>query len=517
MTDAPPPDHQGHIAGVARGGTANLIGAAVYGLSGFVLLVVLNRGLGIKQAGVVVVAIAIFNILTIIGGLGAATGLVRYIARLRATRQAEELPSLLRVALVPVGGLSVAAAAGLWLAAPALARLFAHGLRVDEVTGVLRAMAPFVPFATLHAIVVQATRGFDTMLPQVLIEKIGRSIAMPVAALVATLAGAGPRGVGVAWAATNVVALVLSWRALRWRVERAVEASGRPAAPIGREAAHGFWSFTGPRALAQTFDVAINWFDTIIVGAILSTTAAGIYASGTRYLQPGLFAADAMVQVTSPRLSALLATNRTDEASQLVKVVSGWQVAVMWPTYLIVALFPTPLLRVFGDEVVEARSAMVILAITMLVVAPTGPTGAIVLMAGRSRQAMFNSLAGLTVNITGNLLFVDRFGIVAAGAVWAATILVTEGLTVWQSNVDVGVQTFGRPAFLAIANTMATLGVVGVVCRVTLGDDVSGLAVTAVVGGAAYLAGLFRLRSRLHLDTWWRGVRGRSAPAPAPA
>ena len=77
------------VAGVARGGTANLIGAAVYGLSGFVLLIVLNRGLGVADAGVVVVAIAIFNILAVLAGLGTATGLVRTIARLRAIGRAE--------------------------------------------------------------------------------------------------------------------------------------------------------------------------------------------------------------------------------------------------------------------------------------------------------------------------------------------------------------------------------------------------------------------------------------------
>ena len=29
----------------------------------------------------------------------------------------------------------------------------------------------------------------------------------------------------------------------------------------------------------------------------------------------------------------------------------------MWPTYLLVALFPTPLLACFGDDVVDARRA----------------------------------------------------------------------------------------------------------------------------------------------------------------
>ena len=104
----------------------------------------------------------------------------------------------------------------------------------------------------------------------------------------------------------------------------------------------------------------------------------------------------------------------------------------MWPTYLLVALFPTPLLCVFGDDVVDARGALVILAVTMLLVAPAGPTGAIVLMAGRSRQAMLNSLAGLAVNLGGNLLFVERYGITAAGAVWGATILVVQILTAWR-------------------------------------------------------------------------------------
>lgn len=506
--DPAPSDGGSDLAGVARGGTANLLGAVVYGASNFVLLIVLTRGLGVHAAGVVVVAIAIFNILVIVGGLGASTGLVRFIASLRARGETARIPGLLKAALVPVTAVSVVAAVGLWLAAPALADLFAKDNQTGQVVGVLRAMAPFVPFATLQSTVVQATRGFGTMTHQVVIEKLGRSIAMPVAAGIAAATGSGPRGVGVAWAATNAVALVFSIRALQRQVATDLRTAQVEPAALDRETSKTFWSFTGPRALAQTFDTAISWFDTIVVGAILSTTKAGIYASGTRYLLPGLFAADAMVQVTSPRLSALLARHRKAEASELVQVVAGWQVAVMWPTYLVIALFPTPLLRIFGAEVVQARSAMVVLAITMLFVAPVGPTGAVIMMAGRSRQAMVNAFVGLMVNIVGNLLFVDRYGLLGAGLVWAATILVVEGLTVWQTNVVVGVRTFGRPALVAMANTLGTIGLFGLAMRLLVGDDTTGLLLTAGIGGALYAFGLIRLRSDLHLDTWWNGLRG---------
>ena len=502
------------VAGVARGGAANLIGAVIYGLSGFVLLIVLNRSLGIRAAGVVVVAIAIFNIVTVMAGIGTSTGLVRTISQLRATNRAQDIPAAIRIALVPVALLSLAITAVLWVTAPQLAEIFASGTRADEVTGVLRAMVIFVPFATLHAVVVQATRGFDTMLPQVLIEKIGRSLSLPIVAGGAAALGMGPRGVGAAWAASNVPALALSSLSLYRRVQRTVAASGEtrsPATPVMRRE---FWAYTGPRAVAQSSNVIINWFDTVLVGAILSTTAAGIYASGTRYLLPGLFAADALVQVISPRLSGLLAVGKRAEASALVQVVGGWQVAVMWPMYLITLLFPTPLLQVFGPEVVQARGALIALSIAMLISTPTGPAGAVILMAGRSRQAMVVTLVVLVVNIGGNLIFVPRHGLTAAGIVWGASIVVAAVMHTYQTNWSMGLRTIGRPAFLGVAIAALTVGVVGVTARLVSGDDLAGLLATCSIGGVLYGAGLWIFRSPMHLDSWWSGIRRRSNPGP---
>ncbi|QXC59132.1 oligosaccharide flippase family protein [Aquihabitans sp. G128] len=507
----------GLVAGVARGGAANLIGAVIYGLSGFVLLIVLNRGIGVRAAGVVVVAIAIFNIVTVIAGIGTSTGLVRTISTLRATRQAHEIPAAIRIALVPVAVLSLAVTALLWFTAPNLAEIFANGRRVEEVTEVLRAMVVFVPFATLHAVVVQATRGFDTMLPQVLIEKIARSLSLPIVAGGAAAIGMGPRGVGAAWAASNVPALAISSWSLYRRVHRAVAASGQPKAAATPTMRKEFWGYTGPRAIAQASNVVINWFDTILVGAILSTTAAGIYASGTRYLLPGLFAADALVQVISPRLSGLLAVARKAEASALVQIVGGWQVVVMWPVYLITLIFPTPLLTVFGDEVIEARGALVALSIAMLLTTPTGPSGAVILMAGRSRQAMFDTLVVLVVNIGGNLIFVPRYGLTAAGVVWGASIVVAEVLHTWQTNVSMGLRTIGRPAVVGMALSAATVGGVGVVARLLGGDAWGSLLATCSIGGGLYVAGLWTFRSPLHLDSWWNGVRRRSSPGTTDA
>ncbi|MCB0971758.1 MAG: hypothetical protein KDA97_09645, partial [Acidimicrobiales bacterium] len=73
------------VGAVARGGALNLVGSLVYGASNFILLVVLNRVLGTASAGIVLVAIALFNIIETVAELGCGTGLVRMLSRDRAT------------------------------------------------------------------------------------------------------------------------------------------------------------------------------------------------------------------------------------------------------------------------------------------------------------------------------------------------------------------------------------------------------------------------------------------------
>lgn len=509
-TTSAPRTTTGAVGAVARGGALNLVGSIIYGVANFDLLVVLNRALGPRSAGIVLVAIAIFNITSTVAELGCSTGLIRMISRDRALGRPERLRATLIVAMVPVAVAGTVLAVAFFLAAEPFARVLADGNQVRVVADVLRAMAVFLPFSALHSVIISGTRGFDTMRPQVAIERVGRALTLPLVVAVAVAVGMGPIGVGVAWAATNVVALVFSGRAMQSRVRAAIAATGQPELAADGSQAKAFWAFTAPRAVGQTSEVAVNWLDTVLVGALVSTTAAGIYASGTRYLLPGLYAAEALMQVTGPRISGLLARGERKEASALLKVVAGWQTAVMWPLYLLTALFPTPLLRVFGPEVVRAKGALVFLAVAMLIAAPAGPVASVILMSGRSRQAMLNTLLLLGVNLGGNLLLVPHLGITGAGLVWAVTILVAALVPGWQAARSLHVSTLGRPALVAMAHSAATVGAVGVAVRLVVGDDGTGLLLAGMVGSLGYLVGLRFVRAPLHLDALLDGIRRRS-------
>ena len=120
-----------------------MAGAALAGGAGVAVTWVVARSLGPHQAGAFFAATAAFVLAGGLAKLGTQTGLVYWPARLRATGRAHLLGACLRAGLVPVAVLSVVLAAGMWLAAPAIARVTAHDAAavVDAHTVALRVLA----------------------------------------------------------------------------------------------------------------------------------------------------------------------------------------------------------------------------------------------------------------------------------------------------------------------------------------------------------------------------------------
>jgi O-antigen/teichoic acid export membrane protein len=508
-----------HVRAVARGGALNLFGSVVYGLANFVLLAVLTRELGAARAGPVIVAIAVFTILSRITELGASTGLIRTISRSRALGRVEHILPTLAVAVIPVVVLGIGFALVVWITAPELAHLFGGAKTEDEITRLLRALAPFLPLSAAYTVLIQGSRGFEVMWPLVWIEKVLRACAMPVVVWVAVRAGGGPVELLYAWVMTTAVACGVSVVVMLWLLRR--EHVLNPPAPdhprvepiaIGR----AFWSFSLPRALSQSFDVMILWFDTLFVSALVNPEAAGIYAAGTRFLLIGTFATEAIQQATAPKVSALLAADRADAAEEVVQQATAWQAAIVWPTYIGVAAFASVLLTFFGPEFVRAEPALVLLSLGMLVACLGGPATSVILMGGRSRLSLLNSAVALTFNVVGNLVLVPEYGITAAGLVWGLTLVLASAMPAVQSRLRLSITPWSRALATVVLVAMGTVGVACLLARLVLGDTVTGLAVAIVAGGGAYFALNWRFRRSIYSQALTEGVRrGPREPVPA--
>lgn len=494
---AAPTGGSADLGGVARGGALNLLGATTYGLANFGLVVLVTSRLGVRGVGQFLIAVAIFNILVKVAELGAATGFVRAISRAVAIGRAAELPVMTLAALLPVAVAGSVLGGVSWLLAPQLARLFGE-THTAGVVAYSRTLAPFLPLAALYSVAVQGTKGFGTMFPQAVIEKMGKALLQLMAAFLVLLGGASPRGLALAWVLPTVIAIIptAAWfrkLVLRAKVGAAANTTGLVAA--GAE----FWRFAAPRALGQIFQVTILWFDTLLIGAILGVADAGIYAAATRYLLIGTFVAEAVMQAVAPRISVLLATSHRDHARLVFQAVTSWQVLLIWPVFLVVATFSGVLLAPFGPEFAAGVVPLSLLALAILASSVFGPSDTVMLMAGRSRLSLVNTAVALAVNVAGNVVLLPRYGLVGAALAWTASMVTAAALPGWHAWRGLGLHPFGAATATAVAVAAATVGTACVLAKSLFGVTLAGMVGAVVVGGGLYVGAGWGLRSRLGL------------------
>jgi O-antigen/teichoic acid export membrane protein len=412
---------------------------------------------------------AVFAILNQAAVLGADTGLVRMIARSRGLGQVRDIRPALAGALVPVVAVAAAFGLAVTLAAPQLARIFGGDNHVEAIATYLRILAPFLPLSAAYWTLASATRGFGTMIPSVVIDKLAKPAAQPLLVVAAITGGLGPAALALAWASPAAVAVVPTgwwlWRLLR----RAERDHGLVPARDRRELFREFWRFTLPRALASWFRVAEQWLDVLLVGALISPRAAGIYAAATRLLQMGNYVALAIAQVAEPMFSELLAGRRSDRARGVFQTATAWLMTVSWPPYLALAIFAPVVLRLFGPAYVEGATVVTVLALARILATGVGPVDIVLLMAGRSSLSSMNAAAALSANVALNLVLIPRYGLVGAALAWVVSTAINNLAPLAQVWRSLRMHPFGTGFRHVAAASVACYGVLGLAVRQLLG------------------------------------------------
>jgi len=505
---------------VARGGSLNFIGALANGLLQFGLVVVVTRGLTKSASGAFFEAVALFLILSNTAELGADTGLTRMIPRYRVDGRVADVRRSLTVGLVPSFAAGIVLALVSFALASPLASVFTNHRQADAgaVADYIRVLAVFVPLSSAYTVAIAATRGFGTMVPNALVDRIGKAAVQTLAVAIAVIAGGGSVAVAIAWGLPIGIgfAVALLWlgRLVR-RVERK-ETATRPPTPL-RRLANEFWVFTAPRGLTGVFQVTTLWVGTLMVGSLMDTAHASIYTASTRYLVAGSVVNMAIIQVIGPKLSELLGSGARERAMDVYQVATSWLVLMAWPMYLGLAVFAPLLLKVFKPQYVAGASSLEILAVTMLIATGIGPVDMVLLMGGRSFWNLFNVIVALTVNITLSLLLVPQIGLAGAAVAWAGSIIVNNVFPLAEVRAFLKVHPFGRGFPVTAGSALVCYGVFGMLLRLSVGPTIPAFIVWAVLATAAYAAILWRFRDRVELEVLGGSLRSRRGRRAEPA
>lgn len=492
--------------GLARSGVISLFGSAFAALAALVLTAIVGNTLGADGTGLFFQAMGIFTILTQVLRLGTNSGIVRFIAEQRAFERVGAEWRIVVYAAVPVAILSAAASVAVWFLAEALAGWLAAPEDADGLTALLRAMAPFIVMGALIGVLQIAAR----MLRGVTTFTLLQSVLLPASRLLTVLIAVSVAGVA-AWGAFEawlwplpawlLITLALIAGPLTRDIRRRSESD-----PGARPSFRSFWRFNAPRSVSSGLETALEWSDVLIVAALASPAAAGVYAVITRAVRAGGVVDKAMRVAVSPTISGLLARERFADSTKLHTTVVRAMILMNWPFYMLLIAMGPAVLAVFGDEFVVGWGPMILLAAAMMFQTASGMLQSILLQGGRSTWQMYNKSIALALSIGGNLAFVPMWGIWGAAVTWVLVVVVDNIIAAVQ--VHRGMHVHLQPLALvpAMIVPIVVFGGGGAVFGWWGGTSLPVLILAVIVLCLIYAVALWLLRHRLHIEALWRKV-----------
>jgi len=525
----------GKLAEVARGSTLNLVGAAVAAAATLGVTVLVTRLFSKPVAGAFFSATSLFLIVESVASLGAFTGAVYFIARLRLLGEEGRINAILRAAIIPVVVASVTGTALLLVFADPLARvllgghLAANGATPAALATALRALAVTLPFAALLDTLLGATRGYRDMRPTVVIFQLGRSVGQLAGVAVAVAAGSAAL-LAPLWAVPYIPAAAAAWLWLRWiRRHQASRQSSRAVPPelaallalatpvrpdgtkvrpgesdvderVATATPRGFWRFTTPRAIATLAQITIQRIDIVLVAIMRGPAEAAVYTAATRFLVVGQLGNGAISMAAQPQFTELFAMGATRRANVVYQATTAWLILLTWPLYLLVVVYGPEFLAIFGHSYRAGYAVLVILGLTQLVAAACGQVDMVLITTGRSSWSLVNGLLAVVVNVSLDLLLIPRYGITGAAVGWAAAIGVANLMPLAQVARSVRLHPFGRGTFIACTLCLASFGAAPLALRYLLGGGAAGITAGMAAGCALLAVGLWRFRGVLQLS-----------------
>ncbi len=382
----------------------NLLGWVLPAATALVSLPLVAQRLGADRFGVVALAWALVGWFSLFD-FGIARGLTRLVASRTAAGRDADVPALVWSASALLLALSLAVAAGVWLAAPQLA---GHALHVEpallpEVTQAIRWLAIGIP-AVVHA---TALRGVLEARQQFRTATLLR-VPLGVATYALPL---------LAHDAERAVALIVAARVAYWLASWAV--LGHLARPVRPTAVGELWREGGWITLSSIVSPLLVQGDRFALALMLPIAASGWYATSIEVATKMWLFTAALQPVFFSAVSAVLPVDPARARALMRKAATVTFAALVLPTLALV-IWAEPGMRWWmkGAFSPEGARALPWLAVAVFVNC-LAQVPYSYLQAGRGARAVaLLHVAELPLFALALWILVPRYGVTGAAAAW---------------------------------------------------------------------------------------------------
>jgi O-antigen/teichoic acid export membrane protein len=421
------------IRDVVKGASLVYVGLFVELLVAFVAQVIAARYLSVSDFGGITTGTALLDVGAIVGGLGLAAGLTRYLPRVGD----DEKRALTMTAVAVTAVTSFAIGLAISLNASFVAReVFGDA----SVTTSIRIFGAAIPFAALLNVAVGGIRGQKQALHRVIVKNLLHPIARIVLVVGVVTYGLGQTGMASAYAIPYVVsaalALVLLHRSL-------------PRSPVSfdTDLTAEVASYSLPFTITRVAGFVYRSLDIFLILHFMGSFAVGVY--GVAYAATSFMGmlSTAFNFLGTPVASELEHGGDVEEVMAVFRSVARWLVVGSVCVFIPIGIFSTEFITViYSERYASGGLALTILAAGFAVKNVLMIHGPILEALGRSRILSLNSVAAAVANLVVNVLLIPRYGIVGAAVATVLSFLLRDGLATLQVRQSLGATSISWPA-----------------------------------------------------------------------
>jgi len=191
-------------------------------------------------------------------------------------------------------------------------------------------------------------------------------------------------------------------------------------------------------ALAGVTVYLLQFSPTLILGLFTDGKEVGLYAMANSSAFVISFILWVVEAVTAPQFAGLYSRQKITEIRELHKKVVQYMMFVAVPTLLVIALFSTQILRLFGDEFIIAKWALVIMAFGQFYSVLVGPVIFILNMCGHQRTQRNIVLGTALFSVVSAFLLIPTWGFLGAAVATTFGLIFRNSLAFYHVRKIIG-------------------------------------------------------------------------------
>jgi O-antigen/teichoic acid export membrane protein len=409
VMDMPKQRASAAVTTLAGGGAALLLASAAGNAVSYAFGLFVARSLGAEQFGLYALGLTLFNVLALFAPLALDVGVIKFVSGQLTAGETGRARRTIVSAGVFAAASGLLAGIGLALFSPWLSSSLYHK---PALSGVLWWFAAALPFAALTTVLLGGLQALQTVRYTVGIRYIWEPAGKFVLVALAVALGFGLSGVlgGI------VIVLAVSALIALSCVMRLIPSKGsRPGEEAGDAVAfRALLAFSGPLVVSNLFGVLAPRSDMLILGYWVDAQQVGIYNAAFQTSAIIALVLGALDTAVAPIAGSLISREDHGSLKNLYHVTSRWALTLTAPVFVLMVVWGRDILALFGPAFTLGATCLLLLAAAQWVNAAAGATSSVILMSGRSRMIMMNSLGVGVLLIGANLALIPRYGILGA-------------------------------------------------------------------------------------------------------